>query len=500
MTCARYQEWATLSLYGELEPGEERALEAHLRECGACREVREALAGTVRLLKRRSAPLPGARRAWRRWAAAAALLLGAAVARFAGRTESQAPPEPVRTAAAPLPTTALPGILETEDRLCALMAGTDPFLALEATESLGRAGTRRSTPALRAALGRPVTRLAAFRALRARGELDLARDVVPALGDPTLRRDAAAILTARRTAAALAALFAAAVRGDETCLAACRSFPASVAGPFLAEAAGREDGRGTAIGLLLSTDGDDVREVLVRLARADGWIRAEALARAAAAREARSDRFLVLALADAELGTSARDALADVPVRRLRAPLQAALREDRLRAPLAAFLQDRAGEEAARDLLAGLLGDTSLRPAAARALLAHADLRAVEPLLLAGDDLEALDALPAAVRRREIARALRSPRLRAGAVAAVSAADASVWRDLVPLLRVESLRAPVAAALSRSGATRAIPFLIPLVSPEGRDVREALVALAGVDAGETADAWNRWWNDRHLNP
>jgi hypothetical protein len=76
--------------------------------------------------------------------------------------------------------------------------------------------------------------------------------------------------------------------------------------------------------------------------------------------------------------------------------------------------------------------------------------------------------------------------------------DVALWSQVVPLLRDSSVRGDAADALARAGAERAIPYLIPYVSPggDGRRVRDALVALAGVDAGEKPEQWARWWSTR----
>lgn len=546
MTCAEFQQQISLSLYGELAPAEEALLAAHLTQCAACREMDARLAETVALLRRRSAPLPAVRRRlrWGLAAAAAAVVLACAgvaveVARTPGAgpepraatRPSVAPPTPRRTPApvpvpapapAPAPAAATgPTELEcvqralasgateappvagrlgyqAEDFLGGVALGDDPLRALCATEWLGARGTRRSSRALRSALGRPVTRLAAFRGLLARGELDLAADVVPALADPVLRREAAGFLAGCRSEAALAALFGVAVRGDETCRAACRTFPAGVALPFLSAAARQAETREAAVGLLLTTDGDVWRAALVELARDDVVVGTAALARAVQEPgDARAGRFLVLALSDDVLGPEARAAVARLPIRRLRAAFEAGLREPERRAALVALLVPRAAEPAARDLLVSVLDDDEARPIAARALLEQKDLRPIPLLLRSGTDadLAALAVLASDLRRRELVRALHVPGLRAGAVRAISNADGALWRDLAPLLQVKDLRVEVAQALARAGAAGAVPFLIPYLSvaPGAGPIHGALVALAGIDLGPEPYRWERWW-------
>lgn len=525
MSCRDWQEKIALSLYGELEAVESRDLEAHVAVCPACREAREALSGTVALLRRDSLPLPGsvrppARPTRLRWFAAAAAALAAAVVLAVGIGNDPEPnrPEPlvhVLKNKPPLPVnqrvlealaagsaealqSLTPLSLEAEDALIAAAGGTDPVLAVQAIEWLGIAGSRRSKAVLRTAFAARVTRPAAFRALRARGELDLAADVVPALADPGLRREATEILATRRTEKTFSLLMAAVASGNAAASAACRSFPADVALPALMAALDDPALRGAATELLLTTDGDDVRGALVLRCLGDDALCHDALASAIAdPADPRRARFIALALSSPSLAGKASAAVASIPVRKLKSAIETALRDPANRPPLVAFLSARADDAAARDLLVAALDGPEARPEAARALLERGDLRPVR-VLLENADVAALEALPVSVRRRELERGLRTAKLRKGALLAITAEDAALWPDIVPLLRDESLRATAAAALARAGADRAIPYLIPFVSPsgDGPRVRDALVSLAGVDAGEKSQQWSRWWSTR----
>lgn len=518
MSCRAWHERIALSLYGELDGVEARELEAHLGGCSACREHAAALAGTVDLIRRESPPLPGtvrvtppaARRGgWRIAAAAAALLAIAIGLRYATRPSvpqvvpDPGPVEPTQTATTaavePLPDPALPLTVAQEDRLIRAAVGADPVAAVDAIERLGTAGSRRCRAALRRALAVRVTRPAAFRALRACGDLDLARDVIPALADPGLRREAGEILAGARTAKTFELLLAAVAAGNADAAAPCRSFPASAALPPLLAALDDPARRAAATALLLTTDGDAVRGALVQRCAEDPALRAAAIGCAAAdPADPGHARFLALALASPDLSPEAAEAVAGVPVRLLRPGLEAALRDPAARPALVDFLAARASEPAARDLLVVALDGPEVRPGAARALLARGDLRPVRILLEAADQeaLAALEALPESARRRELERGLRSPRLRQGALLAVTSGDDALWNQIVPLLRDASVRTGAAEALARAGAGRAIPYLIPYVSAsgEGARVRDALVSLAGFDAGEKPEQWSRWWN------
>ncbi len=563
MSCEESRERITLSLYGDLSAAEEAALARHLLACADCRAEREALAATVSLLRRLSPPVPGRaqpdprraaptvpdraqpdlRRAstadpghdrpdLRRLAAAAAILVAfvwglatlsapprdrtagapsghgavngprndsapapADVASNSGAGESMSAEERLLAASGPL----LPA---EEDRLEGLAAGPDAALALRAIEKLARDGSARSVPALRAALARPALRTTAFEALAARGALAEAV-LIPALRDPALRRVAAAALARRADTAAIAALLAEAARGDDLCRAACRAFPASVALPVLVGAAGAPATREVAVELLLTTDGDTFRTTLLRACEEDPALRAAALARAAHdPSDPRAARFLLLALADPATADAARAAIAFVPVRVLRAAIAAGLREQAMRSPLAAWLTSRVEEAAARDLLASLLDDASLRPAAARALLACGDLRPV-PILLrsaAADDIDAFGTLSPAPRRRELVRALRARDLRPGALQAIDERDTALWREIVPFLADPASRGAAADALARAGADDAVPYLIPHVARtrSGTSVRQALTALVQVDLGEESHRWSQWWRSGAL--
>lgn len=518
MSCRGWHERIALSLYGELSGAEARELEAHLGGCAACRGHAAALAGTVELIRRESPPVPGSvrvapraagRGGWRIAVAAAALLALAVGLRMAGRPGAPGPArdpgpvepvQPATTAAVePLPDPALPLTVAQEDRLIRAAGGPDPVAAVEAIERLGTAGSRRCRAALRRAFAVRVTRPAAFRALRACGDLDLARDVIPALADPGLRREAGEIVAGTRTAKTFQLLLSAVVAGNEHAAAPCRAFPASAALPALLEALDDPARRAAATALMLTTDGDEVRATLVQRCAADAALRDAAIERAVAdPADPGHARFLALALASADLASVTAEAVAATPVRLLRPGLEAALRDPACRPALVDFLVARASEPAARDLLVVALDGPEVRPGAARALLAHGDLRPVRMLLEAADPdaLAALEELPDPARRRELERGLRSPRLRRGALLAVASGDAALWNQIVPLLRDASVRAGAAEALARAGAERAIPYMIPYVSAsgEGARVRDALVSLAGFDAGERPEQWTRWWN------
>lgn len=524
MNCEAFQEHIALSLYGELSAAETAALELHLRGCVECRAVREQFAGTVALLRGRATPARASRRALA--VAAAVLLLGCGSALSPllhgifdttdGRSRTpgvvanhgasaERPRLPVDRVAAALAAgtpeaRARVGALSLreEDQVCAVLLGDAPTLAFHAAEWLGEAGTSRVVPALREALSRPGTRLAAFRALRRRGALSLDRDLVPALDDPLLYRDAVEVLVAQRNEAAFRLLLERAARQPAT-LTACRKFPASVALPALTAAAEVRALLPTVVEMLLTTDGDPYRNVLLECCEANADARALAVTRAARdLGDPRAARFLVLALARPALTPATRAILAPVPILQLRSALATALREDPLRAGLVDFLVTRAGECAARDLLVDVLGDDTLRGRAAHALLERGDLRAVPELLRAGrdQDLAALAVLPADVRRRELTRALRQPALRPGALRAAGSGDAGLWRELIALLPAADRRAEVAAALARIGARHAVPFLIPYLGPQpsAPDVKAALVELAGVDLGDQPGPWGRWWS------
>ncbi len=525
MSCRDWQEKIALSLYGELEAGEARDLEAHVAGCAECRMAKEALSGTVALLRRDSLPLPGTVRpavkpTRLRWFAAAAAAVAAAIVLAVGIGDDPEPkrPEPVIHVLKPAPPLPVnqrvlaaladgsvealqaltPLSLEAEDALIAAAGGSDPVLAVQAVEWLGVAGSRRSKTVLRAAFAARVTRPAAFRALRARGELELAADVVPALADPGLRREATEILAAKRAPRTFELLMTAAAAGNNAAAVACRNFPADVALPILLAALEDPARRELATELLLTTDGDEVRGSLVLLCLGDSDLCHAALALAAAdPSDPRRARFIALALSSPSLSAEAADAVASIPLKKLKPAIETALRDPANRPALVAFLASRADDAAARDLLVAALDGPEARPEAARALLAQGDLRPVR-VLLETADVDALEALPASVRRRELERGLRTAKLRRGALLAISAEDTALWPDIVPLLRDESLRASAADALARAGAERAIPYLIPFVSPsgDGPRVRDALVSLAGIDAGERSQQWSRWWSTR----
>ncbi|GEM_PF-5249658 len=506
MNCDAFQQWIALSLYGELSAEERRGLDAHLAACPSCREAERAYAGTVSLLRRASPALPTRPRVPGLWraAAAAVVLVGLAVwIAEAARIRRPEPPAPIAEETAPSARLAeIEGDLRLalsvpdEDFLGDLAAGGEASLAVRATVLLGRKGTRRAEPPLRAALARPATRLVAFDALLDLGRLDPRKDIVPALAAPLLRRRAAELLMARGTAEAFDALLVRASAGDRTCLAACRGFRPDVSLPSLSAALADPARRATAVDILLTADGDPFREALLAAAGADEAVRASALGLARETISApRSARFLVAALCDEALSSFASEALASTPVRRLRGVLLEAMRAD---APaVALFLASRSKEAAARDLLVEALAREEVRAEAGRALLAQGDLRAVGPLLRGGSrgDLDALTALPAEVRRRELARALGASTTRAAALRAIGREDASMWRDVVPFLKDDRLRGEALAAIARTGVDRAIPFLIPYLSgsEEGKVVRVALVELAGEDFGEEARDWKAWW-------
>lgn len=511
MTCDTYKEWIALSLYGELPSEEASSLEAHLRGCAGCREAHEAYAGTVALLRR--APRPR-RRAWRGWAAAAAAIAVAGVAflHIGGPPRLVArPPASPPIAQAPVSNGPRLAAIEAqgdrtlavadEDWLCTVSSGGDAAEAIRAVALLGRRGTPRVERPLRAALARPATRAAAFGALAAIGRLDAARDVVPALADPLLRRAAIDVLAKRGTVEGFSAVFAVAASGDRACLAACRAFRPEVSLPVLRAAVADPARRAAAVELLMTADGDPFREALVQASRADASVREAALARATGdASDAKQARFLALAIADEALSASAAAALREVPVRRLRPALAAILRDAGRRASVVAFLMARASECVARDLLVDALEFPDVRAAAGRALLARGDVRAVDALLRGGTpaDREALYALPEDARRRELARALATSTLRVPALRALGPGDAALRREALEFLGVAALRREAVAAIGRIGSPEAIPFLIPYVSreEEGREVHKTLVALARLDAGEDRRDWQAWWRAR----
>ncbi len=525
MNCDTHKEWIALSLYGELSGEEAASLEAHLRGCAACREAREAYAGTVALLRRATQKAPSRRIAWPGkasllggWAAAAAAIVVASVAFLSMRDH----PRPVVSLPPSLPKAASDGsrldaieargdrtlTVADEDWLCTVASGGDAAGAIRAVGLLGRRGTPRVERPLRAALARPATRAAAFGALAAIGRLDAMRDAVPALADPILRRAASDLLVERGTAEAFSAVFATAVGGDRGCLAACRAFRPEVSLPVLRAALADPAVRAAAVDLLMTADGDAFREVLVEAARADASVREAALARAAReASDAKPARFLALAIGDEALSPHAAQALCEVPVRALRPALAAMLREcgDAASRPagcasVVAFLATRSSEAAARDLLVEALDLPEVRAAAGRALLAKGDARAVDALLRGGTeaDRQALFALAEDARRRELARSLATPSLRAAVLRALGPGDGALLRQVIGFLDVERLRREAVAALGRIGSREAIPFLIPYVArtDEGREVHKTLVSLACQDAGQDRCDWQAWWRSR----
>jgi len=532
MTCRDWQEQIALSLYGELSGAEARALEEHVAGCETCRDELAAMATTVALLRRESPPVPGtlsaapvARRSGARWIAAAAVALAAsvalAVALRSTRTPVAPPSEqlrPIVKVSPPLPAadraraalaqggdvalaSILPLSLEAEDVLTSAATGPEPVVAIQAIEWLGSAGSRRASSALRTALATRLTRPAAFRAMRTRGELDLEADIAPALGDVALRREATEILSGMRNAKAYEILFSAALDGNAAARAACRAFPAGVALAALMKALDDPDRLDLAAELLLTTDGEEVRSSLALRCISDTQLRAAALTLAASdPADPRRARFLAICLASPTLAADARRAVIDIPVRKLKPALEAAMRDQSGRPELVAFLAERAAEREARELLILALDGPEARPEAARAVLQYGDTRPVKALLEAAgpEDIEAFGALPDPARRREMEKALRSPKLRRGALLAVKPDDGSLWPQIVPLLREESVRALAAEALARSGTERVIPYMIPFVTStgDGARVRDALVSLAGVDAGDSSELWSRWWSTR----
>jgi len=56
--CQKFEDRFVEALYGELDSSNQEALDAHLKECGRCRELHSAMQKTLQIMDERKRPEP----------------------------------------------------------------------------------------------------------------------------------------------------------------------------------------------------------------------------------------------------------------------------------------------------------------------------------------------------------------------------------------------------------------------------------------------------------